>query len=361
MMRAHLEGEPKPSVSTAPATCPLKPEYTFERFVRGEGNRLACAASVAVAENPGKAYNPLFLYGGVGLGKTHLLHAVGNFISRQSPWLRVQYVTSERFAIELVRSIQENKTPLFRKAYRAVDLLLIDDVQFLRDKTSTQEELFHTFNELYDRGKQIVLSSDRPPEELKELQERLVSRFRWGLVADIQAPSFETRLAILKSKAVENNLELPDGILEMIARRVASNVRALEGALIRAVAYSSLQNRPLDDHLISEMLPQEVPQPRMDIAWVKEEILQQYEVTLEQLEGESRERKVAQARQIAIYLARELTNSSFPAIGKAFGNRDHTTIMHAYQKVKELTQSPLFRNEIEEMKERLLTKLRATA
>ena len=360
-MRAHVEGELKNSVATATSICPLKPEYTFERFVRGEGNRLACAASVAVAENPGKAYNPLFLYGGVGLGKTHLLHAIGNFISQRASWLRVQYVTSERFAIELVRAIQENKTSLYRKAYRTVDLLLIDDVQFLREKTSTQEELFHTFNELYDRGKQIVLSSDRPPDELKELQERLVSRFRWGLVADIQAPSYETRLAILKSKAIENNLELPDDILEMIARRVASNVRALEGALIRAVAYSSLQNRPLNSELISEMLPQEAPQPRMDIAWVKEEIVHQYEITIEQLESNSRERKVAQARQMAIYLARELTNSSFPAIGKAFGNRDHTTIMHAYQKVKELIQSPLFRNEIEEMKERLLTKLRAMA
>lgn len=360
-MRAPVEGEFKNSVATTTSTCPLKPEYTFERFVRGEGNRLACAASLAVAENPGKAYNPLFLYGGVGLGKTHLLHAVGNAIVQHSSWLRVQYVTSERFAIELVRSIQENKTSLFRKAYRAVDILLIDDVQFLKDKSSTQEEIFHTFNELYDRGKQIVLSSDRPPEELRELQERLVSRFRWGLVADIQAPSFETRLEILRSKALENQLELPDEILQMIARRVASNVRALEGALIRAVAYSSLQNRPLDSSLVSEMLPQEAPPPKMDIAWVKDEVAQQYEIRLEQLEGDSRERKVAQARQIAIYLARELTSSSFPAIGKAFGNRDHTTIMHAYQKVKELTQSPLFRNEIEEMKERLLVKQRAAA
>jgi chromosomal replication initiator protein len=355
-MRANLEADPKTPASLSVGA--LKPEYSFERFIRGEGNRLACAASLAVAENPGKVYNPLFLYGGVGLGKTHLLHAIGHLCHQRSAWRRVHYATSERFAIELVRAIQDHKTSLFRRTYRSVDLLLIDDVHFLKDKEATQEELFHTFNELYDHGKQIVLSSDRPPEELQELQERLISRFRWGLVADIQIPNYETRLAILKTKAQEHRLEIPDSILAMIARRVTSSVRALEGALIRAVAYASLQDRPLTEELIAEFWSPEPAGPKLDIASIKEEIVRQYEITLAQLEGESRERRVAQARQIAIYLARELTDSSYPAIGKAFGGRDHSTVMHAYRKVKELIKSPLFRNEVEELKERLSAKLR---
>lgn len=332
----------------------LKSEYTFERFIKGDGNLLACSACQAVAESPAKAYNPLFIYGKVGLGKTHLLHAIGNELLKNRPWLRVIYITSERFAIELVRAIRENRTDRFRRLYRRVDVLLIDDVHFFKDKEGTQEELFHTFNELYENGKQIVLSSDRPPEELSQLQERLVSRFRWGLVADIQPPNFETRLAILRAKARESGLVLEDDLLELIARRVTSSVRALEGALIRTAAYYELQGHPLTPAALEEILPQEPPSERpLDIETIKAEVAHRYEVTVEQLEGERREKRISQARHIAIYLARELTNSSFPTIGRAFGDRDHTTVMHSYRKVKELMKTPLFRSEIEELKEAL--------
>ncbi len=333
----------------------LKTEYTFERFIRGDGNLLACSACQAVAESPGKAYNPLFLYGKVGLGKTHLLHAIGNEILKTQPWLRVIYITSERFAIELVHAIRENRTDRFRRTYRGVDLLLIDDVHFLKDKEGTQEELFHTFNELYEHRKQIVLSSDRPPEELSQMQERLVSRFRWGLVADIQPPNFETRLAILRAKAKESGLDIEDDLLSLIAKRVTSSVRALEGALIRATAYAELQGQRLTAELVDAILPEEPPSELpLDIETIKAEVARRYEVTVEQLEGERRDKRIAQARHVAIYLSRELTNSSFPTIGRAFGQRDHTTVMHAYRKVMELLkEAPLFRSEIEELKESL--------
>lgn len=346
MTVARIESEPSS----------LKTEYTFDRFIKGDGNLLACSACQAVAESPGKAYNPLFIYGKVGLGKTHLLYAIGNELLKDQPWLRVIYITSERFAIELVQSIRENRTDRFRRTYRQVDILLIDDVQFLRDKEGTQEELFHTFNELHESSKQIVLSSDRPPEELSQLQERLVSRFRWGLVADIQPPNFETRLAILRSKAKESGLELSDDLLNLIASRITSSVRALEGALIRATAHAALQGQSLTPELLDEILPQEPPSERpLDIEFIKSEVARRYEVSVEQLEGEKREKRISQARHIAIYLARELTNGSFPAIGKAFGARDHTTVMHAHRKVTELLKTPLFRSEIEELTECLRT------
>ncbi|MFQ6117801.1 MAG: chromosomal replication initiator protein DnaA, partial [Candidatus Bipolaricaulia bacterium] len=235
----------------------LRRDYTFAHFVRGEGNRLAYAAAQAVAEAPGRVYNPLFIYGGVGLGKTHLLQAIGNYALENHPDLLFLYTTSERFAIELVEAIRAGKTSRFRSKYREIDLLLIDDVQFLKKKEGTQEELFHTFNELYNRDRQIVLSSDRPPEELKELQERLVSRFRWGLVADIQPPDLPTRLAILQHKARENGLVIDEAILELIAQRISSNVRSLEGALIRAVAYAELNGTELTPELVDHLLPPE--------------------------------------------------------------------------------------------------------
>lgn len=334
----------------------LREEYTFERFVRGEGNLLACAAAQAAAQAPSCAYNPLFIYGGVGLGKTHLLQAIGNFVLKNSPTLKVIYITSERFAIELVSAIQENRTDGFRRMIRLVDILLLDDVHFLKDKEATQEELFHTFNELYDRGKQIVFSSDRSPEELSQLQERLVSRFRWGLVADIQPPNLETRIAILRAKAKENHLRIEDHLLELIAKRINSSVRALEGALIKAIAYSELTNKELTPEALEDILPFEGNRNNLDIATIKAEVARQYELSVAQIESESREKRISQARQIAIYLARELTNSSFPTIGRAFGSRDHTTIMHAYNKVKELVKIPLFRGEIEELKEQLLSR-----
>jgi len=351
MTVARIESEPSS----------LKAEYTFDRFIKGDGNLLACSACQAVAESPGRAYNPLFIYGKVGLGKTHLLYAIGNEILKNQPWLRVIYITSERFAIELVQAIRENRTDRFRRTYRQVDILLIDDVHFLRDKEGTQEELFHTFNELYENSKQIVLSSDRPPEELSQLQERLVSRFRWGLVADIQPPNFETRLAILRAKAKENGLEFSDELFTEIASRITSSVRALEGALIRATAYAELQGQSLTPLLLEEILPHEPPsEPPLDMEVIKAEVARRYEVTVEQLEGERREKRISQARHIAIYLARELTNGSFPAIGKAFGARDHTTVMHAYRKVTELLKTPLFRSEIDELKECLRAKQHAS-
>lgn len=336
----------------------LRRDYTFERFICGGGNRLAYAAAQAVARQPGEAYNPLFIWGGVGLGKTHLLHAIGNYILQHSPELSVVYTTSERFAIELVEAIRKGKTGRFRSKYREVDVLLIDDVHFLRNKKSTQEELFHTFNELYHRERQIVLTSDRPPEELSHLQERLVSRFRWGLVADIQPPDLETRYRILRSKAELNGLLIDEPILRLIAERIRSNVRSLEGALIRALAYAELEGVKLTPKLVEQLLPQEPAERRLDIQAIKEEIARYYRVSVAELEGDNREKRISQARQIAIYLARELTSLSFPQIGKAFG-RDHATVIHAYRKVKDLEGVPLFRQELLELKSSLLAKYRA--
>lgn len=337
--------------SVAPA---LRPEYTFARFVRGASNRLAYAASLAVAENPARAYNPLFIYSASGLGKTHLLHAIGHEAARRSPWLKILYVTCERFATEFYRALHEKKTAQFRKLYRSVDILLLDDVHFLREKAATQEELFHTFNELYQRGKQIVLTSDRPPEALPHLHEGLISRFRWGLVADIQPPDFATRLAILRAKAHELQLDLPPAALEYIAERVRSSVRALEGALVRVTATLALNGHELSPEALKDILPLwERPKP-LTPELIKREVARYYQISVEDLEGESRERRVVCARQIAIYLARELTDHSFPALGAIFGGRDHSTIMHAYRRAKALAESPLFAGEIAQLKAQLL-------
>ncbi len=330
-------------------------DYTFVRFVKGEGNVLACSAAQAVADAPGRAYNPLFIYGSVGLGKTHLLHAVSNQIRDGQPWENVIYVTSERFAIELVNSIRNNKTEPFRQHFRRADVLLIDDVHFLKDKKGTQEELFHTFNELYENGKQVVFSSDRPPEELSELQERLVSRFRWGLVADIQPPGYETRLAILRAKARENGLAIDESLLELIAGRITSSVRALEGALIRVAAYADLQGQHPSATTVDSLIPSDsVASPELDMETIKSEVADRYGVSVEEIEGSKRAKRISQARHIAIFLARELTDSSFPTIGRAFGRRDHTTVMHACRKVTDMMNTPLFRSEIESLKQSLL-------
>jgi chromosomal replication initiator protein len=333
----------------------LRPEYTFERFIRSQGNMLAYAASLAVAENPARAYNPLFLYSASGLGKTHLLHAIGNEAIQRHRWLKALYVTCERFATEFYRSLHEGKTTQFRKIYRSVDMLLLDDVHFLREKAATQEELFHTFNDLYHHGKQIVLTSDRAPEELPHLHEGLISRFRWGLVADIQPPDFESRLAILRAKAAELNLDLPEPTLALIAGRVHSNVRALEGALIRLTATAALNGHELSPATLTELLPPERPKPSaLTPEMIKHQVAQYYQISVEDVEGNSRERRVVCARQIAIYLARELTEHSFPALGVIFGGRDHSTIMHAYRKAKALAESPLFAGEIAHLKAKLL-------
>ena len=357
--------DPLPSVPKVPTpvqprdTLPLNPDYTFAQFVRGGSNHLAYAASMAVAEAPGKAYNPLFIYGNVGLGKTHLLQAIGNFVVSSGLPRTVVYTTSERFAIELINAIRNNITPVFREKYRRIDLLLIDDVHFLEGKEATQEELFHTFNELYGNEKQIVLSSDRSPQELSGLQERLVSRFRWGLVADIQPPDLETRIAILREKASHRGLQVDDDILELIASRISSNVRALEGALVKAIAYAELQGEKLTPKNLEAMLPEEGKRERLKISHIKEEVASRYNLKHHDLEGSSRKKEISQARHIAIYLAREMTNQSFPAIGKQFGNRDHTTIMHSYLKIKGLVEeTPLLHAEIKEIQESLNARFR---
>lgn len=336
---------------------PLNPEYTFDTFVQGKNSQLAFAAAQAVAEAPARAYNPLFIYGNVGLGKTHLLHAIGAQSLAAPTDSTVVYTTSERFAIELIQSIGANTTEQFRAKYRTVDVLLIDDVHFLKNKEGTQEELFHTFNELYGNGKQIVLSSDRPPEELHGLQERLVSRFRWGLVADIQAPDFETRAAILREKARRRGLEVPDEVVELIASRITTNVRDLEGALIRALAHAELCQGPVTAAMLEEILPKEDLSRKLTVDAIKTEVAAAYKIPLSEIESPSRKKELVYARQIAIFLARELTETSFPALGRAFGGRDHTTIMHSYQKMQELLrQMPLLRSEIESLRSAILNK-----
>lgn len=336
---------------------PLNPEYTFDTFVQGKNSQLAFAAAQAVAEAPARAYNPLFIYGNVGLGKTHLLHAIGAHALRAPTDSTVVYTTSERFAIELIQSIGANTTEQFRAKYRTVDVLLIDDVHFLKNKEGTQEELFHTFNELYGNGKQIVLSSDRPPEDLHGLQDRLVSRFRWGLVADIQAPDFETRSAILREKARRRGLEVPDEVVELIAARITTNVRDLEGALIRALAHAELCQGPVTPAMLEEILPKEDLSRKLTVDAIKAEVAAAYRIPVSEIESPSRKKELVSARQIAIYLARELTETSFPALGRAFGGRDHTTIMHSYQKMQELLrQVPLLRSEIESLRTTILNK-----
>jgi len=340
---------------------PLSADYTFDAFVRGKSNHLAHAASEAVTravvEAEEKTYNPLFIYGSVGLGKTHLLQAIGNDVLGAHRQRTVVYTTSERFAIELINAIRDNSTGAFREKYRRIDLLLIDDVQFLQGKEATQEELFHTFNELYGSMKQIVLSSDRPPEELSGLQERLVSRFRWGLVADIQPPDLETRIAILREKAIARGLTVDDDVVELIARRISSNVRALEGALVKALACAQLQGERLTPQRLEAMLPKEGQRPRLTIKHIKEEVSTHYNLKDRDLESSSRKKEISQARHVAIFLSREMTDHSFPAIGREFGNRDHTTIMHSYSKVRsQLEETPLLQAEIGELQESLASR-----
>lgn len=333
--------------------CALNETYTFDRFVCGEQNLLTVTASQAVAQTPAEVYNPLFIHGKSGLGKTHLLHAIGNHIRDHEPWMKVVYITSERFTNELVDAIRDKTTEAFRNRYRQADVLLIDDIHFLKDRTWTQEELFHTFNELYERKKQIVLSSDRSPEELSKLQDRLVSRFHWGLVTGVQPPAYKTRLAILRKKAAENQLQVDQAVIDLIAKRVQDNVRALEGALIKVAAHLDLyQNLTMD--AIGELLPSGAQPVLLTVEQIKSEVARHYHVTVGDIEGESRVKGVAQARQMAIFLAREHTNSSFPALGQQFGNRNHSTIMHAYKKAKSLVETPLFRHELEEIRATLL-------
>lgn len=312
----------------------LNPRYTFDTFVVGSGNRLAHAACQAVAEKPARAYNPLFLYGGVGLGKTHLLHAIGN--ACHASGLNVLYVSSEEFTNDMINAIRTHTTQAFREKYRSADVLLIDDIQFIAGKESTQEEFFHTFNTLHGQDKQIIVSSDRPPKSLVTLEERLRSRFEWGLTADIQAPDLETRLAILRSKAERTGRQISDEILQSIAERVQSNIRELEGALNRIIAYADLSGASLTPNLVEIALADLTPS-RGDI---KPEIVinataSRFDLTIDALLGRDRTKEVARARQIAMYLLREEGKMSFPQIGDALGGRDHSTVMSAYEKIKE--------------------------
>ncbi|HHU48787.1 MAG TPA: chromosomal replication initiator protein DnaA [Clostridiales bacterium] len=322
----------------------LNPKYTFNTFVIGNSNRFAHAASLAVAEAPAKAYNPLFIYGGVGLGKTHLMHAIGHYILSQNQKAKVLYVTSEKFTNELINSIQTNKNVEFRNRYRNVDVLLIDDIQFIAGKESTQEEFFHTFNALHEANKQIIMSSDRPPKEIPTLEDRLRSRFEWGLITDIQPPDLETRIAILKKKATMENLEIDNEVLAFIARRIESNIRELEGALTRIVAYSSLTNSTLDVAVADEALKDIISnhRPRK----ITPELIQSvtadyYQLKVEDLISKKRNRPISYPRQIAMYLCRELTDLSLPKIGDLFGGRDHTTVIHACDKIADEMENDL--------------------
>jgi chromosomal replication initiator protein len=320
----------------------LNPKYTFDTFVIGAGNRFAHAASLAVAEAPAKAYNPLFIYGGVGLGKTHLMHGIGHYVLEQNPNARVVYLSSEKFTNEFINSIRDNQTVNFRNKYRNVDILLIDDIQFLAGKEQTQEEFFHTFNALHEESKQIVISSDRPPKEIPTLEDRLRSRFEWGLITDIQPPDLETRIAILRKKAKADNLEIPNEVMVYIANQIDTNIRELEGALIRVVAYSSLINRDIDTELAMEALKDIIPssKPRViNIATIQQVVGEYFDLKLEDFKAKKRTKSVAFPRQIAMYLSRELTDYSLPKIGEEFGGRDHTTVIHAHEKITQALQT----------------------
>ncbi len=343
VVAAAREAEEAPEPSWISAALPtsngrvrsslLNPRYTFENFVVGAGNRLAHAACLAVAEKPARAYNPLFLYGGVGLGKTHLLHAIGN--ACQANELNVLYVSSEEFTNDLIAAIRTHTTPAFREKYRSADMLLVDDIQFIAGKESTQEEFFHTFNTLHAQDKQIVISSDRPPRALSTLEERLRSRFEWGLIADIQPPDLETRLAILRSKAERLGRYIPDDILQEIARRVQSNIRELEGALNRVAAFAELSGSPLTLNLLDVALADLLPQRRpIEPQAVIEAVAHFFNIPIERLLSPERSKEVAIPRQLAMYLLREDMKISLPQIGEVIGGRDHTTVLHGIKKIE---------------------------
>ena len=317
----------------------LNPKYTFDTFVIGASNRFANAAALAVAETPAKAYNPLFIYGESGLGKTHLLHAIGHYARNLFPHVKVRYVNSEEFTNDFINSIRDDKAANFQRRYRDVDVLLIDDIQFLQGKVQTQEEFFHTFNTLHNANKQVVITSDLPPKLLSGFEERMRSRFEWGLMTDVQPPDLETRIAILRKKAAQERLSVPDDVLEFIASRITTNIRELEGALIRVTAFASLNRQPVDISLAEIVLKDLIPHDsanQITSATIMAQTAAYFGLTLEDLQGQSRSRVLVTARQIAMYLCRELTDLSLPKIGQQFGGRDHTTVMHADKKIRQL-------------------------
>jgi len=347
----------KPEVITDSAQHMLNPKYTFETFVIGSGNRFAHAASLAVAEAPAKAYNPLFIYGGVGLGKTHLMHAIGHYVLEHNPMAKVVYLTSEKFTNEFINAIRDNRPDDFRNKYRNVDILLIDDIQFLAGKESTQEEFFHTFNTLHEENKQIIISSDRPPREIPTLEDRLRSRFEWGLITDITPPDLETRIAILRKKAKADGLDIPNEVMLYIANQIDSNIRELEGALIRVVAYSSLENKDINADLAAEALKSIIPSSKPKVITIQDiqrVVGEQFGVKLEDFSAKKRTKSIAFPRQIAMYLSRELTDFSLPKIGEEFGGRDHTTVIHAHEKISNLIKTdPQFQKQIQELENKL--------
>ncbi|MDD3243249.1 MAG: chromosomal replication initiator protein DnaA [Eubacteriales bacterium] len=344
-------------VRSEPTRSVFNPKYTFDSFVIGNSNRFAHAAALAVAEAPAMAYNPLFIYGGVGLGKTHLLHAIGHHVTQQNPDAKVTYISSEKFTNELIQAISNNSTEAFRQKYRHEDVLLIDDVQFLAGKASTQEEFFHTFNVLFEAQKQIILSSDRPPKQIN-IEDRLRSRFEWGLIADIQAPDLETRIAILHKKARLENIDIPDDdVYEFIALRSENNIRELEGSLNRAVAYSRVSQRPLDMALVQEALKDIISDSSSRLATpetIINMVSERFSISIADLKGKSKQKEIASARQIAMYLTRELTDLSLPRLGEVFG-RDHTTVLHGWKAVSNrMAEDSELRTQLADMREELI-------
>lgn len=326
----------------------LNTKNTFDTFVIGSGNRFAHAASLAVAEAPAKAYNPLFIYGGVGLGKTHLMHAIGHYVLEHNPSAKVVYLSSEKFTNEFINSIRDNKTEEFRNKYRKVDVLLIDDIQFLAGKESTQEEFFHTFNTLHEESKQIVISSDRQPKEIPTLEDRLRSRFEWGLITDIAPPDLETRIAILRKKAIADKLTVPNEVMLYIANQIDSNIRELEGALTRVVAYSSLVGETITPDVAARALKsiiQEGAPSSLNIGDIKRSVGEHYHIEIDEFASKKRTKTIAFPRQVAMYLSRELTDNSLPKIGDEFGGRDHTTVLHAHEKISSLLKEDILLQE----------------
>ena len=332
----------------------LNPKYTFESFVVGNANRFAQAAALAVAENPGDAYNPLFIYGGVGLGKTHLMQAIGHFIRQAYPDKKILYMTSENFTNELISAIQMKKTYEFREKIRKVDVLMVDDIQFIAGRESTQQEFFNTFNELHNDNKQIILTSDKPPKDIQRLEERLCSRFEWGLVADIQRPDVDTRVAILREKTVQDNIEVPDDVLQLIAGKIDSNIRELEGCLTRLVAYSTLVKEPITVDLCERALKEIFDSKRhkqITSELIMQTVSDYYGLSMDDMTGPTRKREITVPRQIAMYLTREMTGMSLPQIGTVFGGRDHTTVLHSCKTVEaNMTANTDIRAVVEDIK-----------
>lgn len=356
-------GDTAPRPQTQPARhARLNPKYTFDNFVIGSSNRFAHAAAEAIAEAPARAYNPVFIYGGPGLGKTHLLHAVGNYSLQLYPHLHVHYVNSEEFTNDFINSIRSDRTEDFQRRYRAVDILLIDDIQFIQGKEQTMEEFFHTFNALHNANKQIVVTSDLPPKSLPGLEDRLRSRFEWGLITDVQPPDLETRIAILQMKAAAENLEVPQDVLTYIAQRISSNIRELEGSLLRVTAFANLTKQPIDSGVAEMVLKDILSDPEETIinpTLILGQTAGYFDLTIDQLTSSNRSRKVVEARQIAMYLCRELTDLSLPKIGEVFGGRDHSTVMHANKKIQQqMTQRRETYNYVTELTSRIRQKAR---